>query len=166
MPLSIPAVQSALREEGLDGWLLYDFHGSNPIAVNLAGLAGKHTTRRWYYFIPAKGTPRKLVHAIEPFMLDALPGDKQSYAGRLQLEEGVSGSASPDDLDSMLQLVYLRFTAPLADMETFLVDYQARNLRIKIRKGRQFNFTDPDDNADRLFVFHRDVERARQRLAQ
>ena len=58
------------------------------------------------------------------------------------------------------------FTAPLADMETFQVDYQAKNLRIKIRKGRQFNFTDPDDNADRLFVFHRDVERARQRLAQ
>ena len=57
------------------------------------------------------------------------------------------------------------FTAPLADMETFQVDYQARNLRIRIRKGRQFNFTDPDDNADRLFVFHRDVERARQRLA-
>lgn len=58
------------------------------------------------------------------------------------------------------------FTAPLADMETFQVDYQAKNLRIRIRKGRQFNFTDPDDNADRLFVFHRDVERARQRLAQ
>lgn len=58
------------------------------------------------------------------------------------------------------------FSAPLADMETFQVDYQARNLRIKVRKGRQFNFTDPDDNADRLFVFHRDVERARQRLSQ
>jgi hypothetical protein len=57
------------------------------------------------------------------------------------------------------------FNAPLADMETFEVDYQARNLRIKLRKGGQFNFTDPDDNADRLFVFHRDVERARQRLA-
>jgi hypothetical protein len=57
------------------------------------------------------------------------------------------------------------FNAPLADMETFEVDYRARNLRITLRTGRQFNFTDPDDNADRLFVFHRDVERARQRLA-
>ena len=56
------------------------------------------------------------------------------------------------------------FTAPLADMETFQVDYQARNLRIRIRKGRQFNFTDPEGNADRLFVFHRDVEKARDRL--
>jgi hypothetical protein len=46
------------------------------------------------------------------------------------------------------------------------VDYQDKNLRIKLRKGKQFNFTDPDGNADRLFVFHRDVEKARQRLAQ
>jgi hypothetical protein len=58
------------------------------------------------------------------------------------------------------------FNAPLGQMETFQVDYQARNLRIKLRTGRQFNFTDPDGNADRLFVFHRDVEKARQRLDQ
>jgi hypothetical protein len=58
------------------------------------------------------------------------------------------------------------FSAALVEMETFEVDYLDKNLRIKLRKGRQFNFTDPDGNADRLFVFHRDVERARQRLAQ
>jgi hypothetical protein len=57
------------------------------------------------------------------------------------------------------------FDAALADLETFQVDYQEKNLRIKLRKGRQFNFTDPDGNADRLFVFHRDVDKARQRLA-
>ncbi len=57
------------------------------------------------------------------------------------------------------------FSAPLADLETFEVDYQEKNLRIKLRKGRQFNFTDPDGNADRIFVFHRDVDKARQRLA-
>jgi hypothetical protein len=57
------------------------------------------------------------------------------------------------------------FTAALADLEAFQVDYQEKNLRIKLRKGRQFNFTDPDGNADRLFVFHRDVDKARQRLA-
>ena len=74
MPLSIPAVQGALREEGLDGWLLYDFHGSNPIARRLAGLdnCGKMTTRRWFYVIPASGEPRKLMHAIEPFNLDRI----------------------------------------------------------------------------------------------
>ena len=57
------------------------------------------------------------------------------------------------------------FTAPLSELEGFEVDYQAKNLRITLRKGRQFNFTDPDGNADRLLVFHRDVDRARQRLA-
>jgi hypothetical protein len=56
------------------------------------------------------------------------------------------------------------FTAGLMDLETFQVDYLERNLRIKLRRGRQFNFTDPEGNADRLFVFHRDVEKARERL--
>lgn len=56
------------------------------------------------------------------------------------------------------------FKTPLLDLETFQVDYLAKNLRVKLPKGRQFNFTDPDGNADRLFVFHRDVEKARERL--
>jgi len=89
MPLEIPAIQHTLATDRVDGWLLYDFHGSNPIAVNLAGLAGRHTTRRWYYYIPASGTPRKLVHAIEPSVLDALPGEKTAYAGRRALEQAV-----------------------------------------------------------------------------
>ena len=78
MALDVPAVQRALRSEGLDGWLLYDFHGSNPIAAGLAELThGAHmTTRRWFYLIPAEGEPRGLVHAIERHNLDALPGEK------------------------------------------------------------------------------------------
>jgi Xaa-Pro aminopeptidase len=93
MALSIPAVQQALKEEGLDGWLLYDFQGSNPIAARLSGLAssGKMATRRWYYFIPATGEPRGLVHAIERYNLDHLPGEKRSYAGREQLAAGLKG---------------------------------------------------------------------------
>ena len=91
MPLSIPAVQSALKEEGLDGWVLYDFHGSNPIARRLTGLdaGGKMTTRRWYYVIPAQGDPRKLVHAIEPYNLDHLPGSKTVYSQRQSLAAGL-----------------------------------------------------------------------------
>jgi Xaa-Pro dipeptidase len=91
MALSIDAVQRALREEKLDGWLLYDFHGSNPIASRLAGLAGsgKIATRRWYYLVPAEGAPRGLVHAIERHNLDALPGEKRAYAGREQLAAGL-----------------------------------------------------------------------------
>jgi Xaa-Pro dipeptidase len=90
MSLDIPAIQKSLAIDSIDGWLLYDFHGSNPIAVKLAGLAGRHTTRRWYYFIPATGRPRKLVHAIEPAVLDGLPGGRTTYAERRQLEEGVT----------------------------------------------------------------------------
>ena len=91
MSLPIDAVQRALVEDGFDGWLLYDFHGSNPIAARVAGLAGsdKMATRRWYYLIPAKGEPRGLVHAIERHNLDGLPGDKQPYAGRQQLDAGL-----------------------------------------------------------------------------
>jgi hypothetical protein len=56
------------------------------------------------------------------------------------------------------------FSVPLSDLETFVVDYQEKNLRIKLRKGKQYNFTDPDGNADRLFVFHRDVDKVRGRV--
>jgi Xaa-Pro dipeptidase len=92
MLFDVPAVQRALAADRLDGWLLYDFHGSNPIAATLAGLAGssgKLTTRRWYYLIPASGAPRGLVHAIERHNLDGLPGTKEAYAGRRELEAGL-----------------------------------------------------------------------------
>jgi len=58
-----------------------------------------------------------------------------------------------------------RFTVAFGDLEQFQVDYQEKNLKVKVRRGKQYNFTDPDGNADRLFVFHRDVDKARQRLA-
>ena len=92
MALDISSVQHSLRAEGLDGWLLYDFHGSNPIASGLAGLlgGGHMTTRRWYYLIPAHGEPRGLVHAIERHNLDQLPGEKIVYAGRKELDAGLT----------------------------------------------------------------------------
>jgi hypothetical protein len=55
------------------------------------------------------------------------------------------------------------FSAPLTDLENFEVDYLEKNLRIRV-KGKQYNFTDPQGNADKLFVFHRDVDKARERL--
>ena len=58
-----------------------------------------------------------------------------------------------------------RFTVAFGDLEQFQVDYQEKNLKVKVRRGKQYNFTDPDGNADHLFVFHRDVDKARQRLA-
>jgi len=92
MALDVAAIQEALRVDGLDGWLLYDFHGSNPIAARLAGQTngGHMTTRRWYYLIPAQGEPRALVHAIERHNLDRLPGEKIVYAGREQLDAGLT----------------------------------------------------------------------------
>src|SRR6476661_395299 len=92
MALDVAAIQQALRTEGLDGWLLYDFHGSNPIASHLAGLdsGGHMTSRRWYYLIPANGQPRGLVHAIERHNLDALPGERTVYAGREELDAGLT----------------------------------------------------------------------------
>jgi hypothetical protein len=58
-----------------------------------------------------------------------------------------------------------RFAASFADLEAFQVDYTEKNLRVRVRKGKQYNFTDPEGNADKLFVFHRDVDKARQRLS-
>jgi Xaa-Pro aminopeptidase len=91
VPIPVAEVQRALVEDGLDGWLLYDFQGSNPIATRLSGLAAtkKMTTRRWYYLIPSHGEPRGLVHAIERHNLDALPGVKRPYAGRDRLVDGL-----------------------------------------------------------------------------
>lgn len=91
MAVDVGAVQRALREQGLDGWLWYDFQGTNPIAQRLAGLGGGGhlASRRWFYFIPAAGEPRGLVHAIERHNLDRLPGSKTPYAGRAELESGL-----------------------------------------------------------------------------
>lgn len=92
MPLDVEAVQKALKAEGLDAWLLYDFHGSNPVSYRLAGMggAGHLATRRWYYLIPQSGEPQALVHAIESKNLDHLPGPKTVYAGRDQLQAGLT----------------------------------------------------------------------------
>jgi Xaa-Pro dipeptidase len=77
----IPEIQSALAEAGLDGWFFACFQQNDPIALDLLGLSGsgKLVTRRCYYLVPREGEPRKLVHALEPAMLDHLPGTKASY---------------------------------------------------------------------------------------
>lgn len=77
----VAAIQRALQEmDGLDGWLFYDFRGSDPLAYRVLLLdPGRHVTRRWYYWIPATGEPLKLLHRIEPHVLDELPGEAQQY---------------------------------------------------------------------------------------
>ncbi len=89
--LSIDAVQQALRERQMDGWLLYDFRGSNILARRVLGFGdGPTGSRRWVYFIPANGSPRKLVHRIEAGALDHLPGEKTVYLRWQEFEAGIA----------------------------------------------------------------------------
>jgi Xaa-Pro dipeptidase len=88
--MDLDAIQAALRDAGHDGWLFYDHHHRDPIAAHILGLDEKaHITRRWYYFVPAVGEPRKLVHRIEQGRLDSLPGTKGLYSSWLELAAGV-----------------------------------------------------------------------------
>ena len=89
------AIQSAIRSLNLDGWLLYDFRGSNILARRILQFAdGAMGSRRCMYFIPANGTPRKLVHRIESSALDHLPGDKTVYLKWQEYEAGVASLTS------------------------------------------------------------------------
>jgi len=89
MSANIPGIQSDLRAAKLDGWLFYDFRGRDPIAQGILDLPEGMRTRRWFYFVPAKGTPKKLVHKIEAQSLAALPGATLYYAGQDELRRNV-----------------------------------------------------------------------------
>jgi Xaa-Pro aminopeptidase len=83
--------QKLLNEYGLDGWLLFDFRRSNMLATRVLDIpADRHYSRRWYYYIPARGAPRKLVHRIESGALDHLPGERTIYLRWQELEAGVA----------------------------------------------------------------------------
>ena len=83
-------IQTALRQFNLDGWLIYDFRGSNLLARRIVGFAEDQMgSRRWFYYIPATGEPQKLVHRIETSALDHLPGRKNVYLRWQELEAGV-----------------------------------------------------------------------------
>ncbi len=88
--MNLDAIQSALRDAGHDGWLFYDHHHRDPIGERILGLDPKaHITRRWYYYIPATGEPRKLMHRIEQGRLDTLPGSKGLYLSWQELAIGL-----------------------------------------------------------------------------
>jgi len=89
MSADIPGIQSDLRTAKLDGWLFYDFRGRDPIAQRILDLPEGMRTRRWFYFVPAKGTPKKLVHKIEAHSLAALPGETLYYAGQDELRKNI-----------------------------------------------------------------------------
>src|SRR5215472_16352102 len=92
MTASIQGIQADLRAAKLDGWLFYDFRGRDPIAQNILNLPSAMRTRRWYYFVPAKAEPKKLVHKIESESLTALPGDSLYYAAQDELHKNLKKS--------------------------------------------------------------------------
>src|SRR5512146_1616538 len=80
--MNLTSIQHELQQAGVDGWLFFDHHERDPLAYRVLGFKPRsHVTRRWYYFIPAKGEPRGLVHGIERGVLNALPGEKILYSG-------------------------------------------------------------------------------------
>ncbi len=106
--MNLAAIQTALQQAGLDAWLFYDHHNRDPLALRILGLPpGGHVTRRWFYLIPAVGTPQKLVHRIESGRLDSLPGEFQSYSSWQELEQ---------TLESIL-----------ADVHTIAMQFSPRN---------------------------------------
>ena len=83
----LPALQSALEKAGVDGWLIYDFHGLNPIAVGLLELKGM-TTRRFFVYVPRQGNPVAITHAIEQGPWETWPAKwrKERYSSWRTLE--------------------------------------------------------------------------------
>lgn len=89
--MDMEKMQALLREQGLEGWLFHDFHGQDPITHDILSLGSHiHPSRRMFYFIPAQGEPVKVLSAIEPLLLDTLPGRKVLYKGKEGLAEALA----------------------------------------------------------------------------
>ncbi|HEV7842212.1 MAG TPA: M24 family metallopeptidase [Pyrinomonadaceae bacterium] len=113
----VKEIQAAILEAGFDGWLFYDFRGSDPLAYRILKLDQRGiTTRRWFYYIPATGEPVKLVHSIERDKLDQLPGKKLVYLPWQQLH------------------AFLRDTLTAGGRPGALVHTQRGNLRVYARR--------------------------------
>src|SRR5688500_16585845 len=97
----VAEIQAALREANLDGWLFYDFRRSDPLAYRILRLpSGGVTTRRWFYYVPVVGEPVRVVHSIERFRLDALPGRKIIYRSWQELHAAVRDALASGGLQN------------------------------------------------------------------
>ncbi|MBI3940681.1 MAG: aminopeptidase P family protein [Acidobacteria bacterium] len=84
----ISRIQDELAAAGLDGWLFYGFHDIDPIAIDILGLPKDRLfSRRWFYLVPSRGGPRKLVNRIERDALDSLPGERLEYTRWLEMHQ-------------------------------------------------------------------------------
>jgi Xaa-Pro dipeptidase len=87
MAFDLAAIQAALCEQGVDGWLLYDFRGLNVLALRVVG--HEPQSRRVAAYIPAVGEPRVLVHKIEPGAWSQVPGERRKYLHWSEFREGM-----------------------------------------------------------------------------
>ena len=94
--MRLTEIQTALRDEGLDGWLFFDHHQRDPLGYRVLQFTpGSMVTRRWFYYVPASGEPRGLAHKIEPETLRELPGDIALYASWQELQDGLRKLLGP-----------------------------------------------------------------------
>lgn len=88
--MRLEEIQAALREEKLDGWLFFDHHRRDPLAYRVLQFTpGSMVSRRWYYFVPAQGQPKGLVHKIESYTLQELPGEMSTYSDWGSMVDGI-----------------------------------------------------------------------------
>jgi len=153
--MNIPAIQAALRERKIDAWLFYDHHHRDPIAYRVLGLPSSlMVTRRWFYLIPARGEPSKLVHKIEAGHLDSLPGSKRVYSGWqelfAQLKDFLAGQTTIAMQYSPNNLV---FTVSLVDAGTIdLVRSMGKNVVSAADLIAQFEATWTDEQIQTHFA--------------
>lgn len=83
-------IQIELERLGLEGWLLCDFRGQNPVVRRALGLGDRTLTRRYLYWLPAQGMPVLVVHDIEVHSFPQLPGEVVQYSGWTTLREALS----------------------------------------------------------------------------
>jgi Xaa-Pro dipeptidase len=153
--MNLPAIQSALRERNIDAWLFYDHHHRDPIAYRVLGLPdGLMVTRRWFYLLPAKGDPIKLVHKIEAGHLDTLPGTKKQYAGWQELFDSLKTLlAGYRDIAMQYSPNNLVFTVSLVDAGTIdLVRGLGKNVVSSQDLVAQFEATWTDDQIQTHFA--------------
>lgn len=147
-------VQPLLQQNRMDGWLIYDFQKRNPLAMQFLGIAEEaHLTRRMFYWIPAEGSPVKIVHAIEPHFLDKWPGKKILYSRWQDLEEALAKTLS--GVKTVAMEYSSRCAIPYASLvDAGMVDL-IRSFGVQIVSSAGFlqNFTCVLDESQRLSHF-------------